>query len=79
MVSFFNLALLLLLVTCAMFAARIRDLLSATILFSAYSLIMAILWMLLGAPDIAITEAAIGAGVTSILFVVAIHKTRRME
>jgi uncharacterized MnhB-related membrane protein len=79
MVHFFNLALLLFLIICAMFAARIRDLLSASIIFSAYSLIMAILWMILGAPDIAITEAAIGAGVTTILFVVAISKTRRME
>jgi energy-converting hydrogenase B subunit D len=79
MFPFLNFALLLFLIVCAMVAARIRDLLSASIIFSAYSLIMAILWMLLGAPDIAITEAAIGAGITTLLFVVAISKTRRME
>lgn len=79
MFPFLNFILLLFLIICAMAVARIKDLLSAAIIFSAYSLIMAILWMLLSAPDIAITEAAIGSGITTILFVVAISKTRRQE
>ncbi len=79
MFPFFQFLLLVFLIVCAMVVARTKDLLSATIIFSAYSLIMAILWMLLSAPDIAITEAAIGSGITTILFIVAISKTRRME
>lgn len=75
----FQFLLLVFLIVCAMVVARTKDLLSATIIFSAYSLIMAILWMLLSAPDIAITEAAIGSGITTILFIVTISKTRRME
>lgn len=71
--------LLVFLVVCAIAAARTRDLLASVIIFAAYSLIMAILWQLLAAPDIAITEAAIGAGVTTLLLVAAISKTRREE
>ena len=71
--------LFLFLVTCAIAVARTRDLLAAVIIFAAYSLTMAILWQLLAAPDIAITEAAIGAGVTTLLLVAAISKTRRQE
>lgn len=71
--------ILLFLVFCAIFASRTRDLLAAVIIFAAYSLMMALLWQLLAAPDIAITEAAIGAGVTTLLLVAAISKTRREE
>ncbi len=40
----------------------------------SYSLIMSIIWILLESPDLAITEAAVGAGVTSILFFVTLKK-----
>ncbi len=71
--------LLIFMVFCAIAVARTRDLLAAVIIFAAYSLIMAVLWQLLAAPDIAITEAALGAGVTTLLLVAAISKTRRQE
>jgi uncharacterized MnhB-related membrane protein len=58
---------------------RTKDLLSAVIIFSAYSMVMAIVWQQLNAPDIAITEAAVGAGITAMLFVAAISKTSRWE
>lgn len=74
-----GLVLILLLITTALAATLARDLLAAAIIFSAYSLIMALLWQSLQAPDLAITEAAVGAGITAVLFVVAIFKTRRME
>ncbi len=67
------------LIICAIAVAYIRDLLSAVILFAAYSLMMAVIWQQLDAPDIAMAEAAIGAGVTTLLFVVTISKTRRQE
>jgi energy-converting hydrogenase B subunit D len=75
----FQYLLLIFLVVCALAVARTRDLLGAVIIFASYSLVMAILWQQLDAPDVAITEAAIGAGVTSLLFIVVISKTRRME
>lgn len=77
MLDLLNLVLLLLLLTSALSAVFIRDLLGAVIAFSAYSLIMAIIWQRLQAPDLAITEAAVGAGITTVLFVVTVFKTRR--
>lgn len=79
MTEIFNALLLLFLIICAVAVARIRDLLSGVIIFASYSLIMAVIWLQLSAPDIAITEAAIGAGVTALLLVAAISKTKRTE
>lgn len=74
-----NLVFIALLVATALLAVFARDLLAAVIIFSGYSLIMALMWQRLQAPDLAITEAALGAGVTTVLFVVTIFKTRRRE
>lgn len=75
----FQYMLLVFLVICALAVAKTSDLLGAVIISAAFSLIMAILWVQLEAPDVAMTEAAIGGGVTTLLFVVVISKTRRME
>lgn len=45
----------------------------------SYSLVMSIIWAILESPDLAITEAAVGAGVTSILFFVTLKKIHLME
>lgn len=74
-----NVILVIFLIVCAIAVEKTKDLLGAIIIFDAYSLVMAVLWLLLKAPDIALTEAAIGAGVTTILFVGVISRTRRME
>lgn len=74
-----NLTFIVLLLGTALLAVFTRDLLAAVIIFSAYSLIMALMWQRLQAPDLALTEAAVGAGVTTVLFLVAIFKTRRRE
>ncbi|MGQ9474503.1 MAG: Na(+)/H(+) antiporter subunit B [Actinomycetota bacterium] len=74
-----NLVLILLLLSTAVLAVTARDLLAAVIIFSVYSLIMALMWQRLQAPDLALTEAAVGAGVTTVLFVITIFKTRRRE
>lgn len=74
-----NVILVVFLIVCAIAVERTKDLLGAVIIFAAYSLAMSVLWLFLKAPDIALTEAAIGAGVTTILFVGVISRTRRME
>lgn len=74
-----NFILIVFLIASAIAVERTRDLLGAVIIFTAYSLVMAVLWLLLRAPDVAMTEAAIGAGITTILFVAVISRTRRME
>ncbi|MFC4438102.1 MULTISPECIES: DUF4040 domain-containing protein [Natrialbaceae] len=61
----------------AIATALFRDVLSAIIVFAAYSLGMAILYTYLLAPDVAMTEAAIGAGVTTILLLLTIARTTR--
>lgn len=71
--------LLVLILGAALATMLLRDVLGAIIAFAAYSLAMAVLWLLLRAPDVALTEAAIGAGVTTILFLVAISKTLRPQ
>ena len=52
----------------------IRNLLGTIIVFMVYSLTMAVLWQQLNAPDLAITEAAVGAGITTILFVFTLRR-----
>ncbi len=74
-----NIIIIVFLVLCAIAIGRTKDLIGAVILFSAYSLLMSVLWLILKTPDVAITEAAIGAGVTSILFFAVIKKTERYE
>lgn len=66
--------LLFFLVVCALATSFTKSLLNAVLVFMSYSLIMSIVWILLESPDLAITEAAVGAGVTSILFFITLKK-----
>ncbi len=54
-----------------------KDLLYVAIIFGAYSLVMALIWQQLNAPDIAITEAAVGIGMTVIMITVITKVGRR--
>jgi multicomponent Na+:H+ antiporter subunit B len=74
-----NVALLSLLVITAVAIVAVRNLLTATILLTIYSLLMAGVYLILGAPDVAITEAAIGAGISTVLFLAAILLTGTEE
>ena len=71
--------LLTLLIICALATAFTKRLLTAIVIYMSYSLVMSVVWVLLQAPDLAITEAAVGAGVTSILFFVTLDKINKME
>ena len=71
--------LLILLVVCAVGVNFGKSLLQAVIIFMSYSSIMCILWVLLESPDLAITEAAVGAGVTSLLFFLALKKIHAID
>ena len=75
----FESVLLLSLVVCAVSVAFTKDLLTSIVIFMSYSLIMCVIWVLLQSPDLAITEAAVGAGVTSILFFVTLKKIRAIR
>lgn len=56
------------LIVCAISVSLSKNLLNSILIFMSYSLVMSIVWILLESPDLAITEAAVGAGVTSVLF-----------
>ncbi len=69
-----NVLLLVFIIGCALAVSFTRNLLASIIIFMVQSLAMCIVWILLESPDLAITEAAVGAGVTSLLFFVALKK-----
>ena len=68
--------LLILLIICAIAVNLNKNLLQAVIIFMSYSSIMCIVWILLESPDLAITEAAVGAGISGTLFLVTLKKLR---
>lgn len=77
--EFFEIVLLSFLVICAVSVALSKNLLTSIVIFMSYSVIMSIIWMILESPDLAITEAAVGAGVTSILFYITLKKIHAMK
>jgi len=72
----FSILILIFLIIFSISVSVIKNLLASVIVFMVYSLLMAVLWQQLNAPDLAITEAAVGAGVTTLLFVLAIRKVK---
>jgi len=72
-----DIAILALVVVCAVGAITVKDLLGSAILFGAYSFMLCLLWSLMGAVDVAFTEASVGAGVSTVFFVAAIFRTTR--
>jgi len=56
-----------------------KDLIAAAVSFAAFSFLLSIEFYLLQAPDVAIAEAAVGAGISTALFIVAIRATNRQE
>ena len=68
---------LVLIIICAVAALSVRDLLAAVVVFGAFSFFSAIFFAIVGALDVAFTEAAVGAVITTVFFVSAIHRTSR--
>ena len=66
-------------VAAAVMAARSRDLLYSAVCLGAMSLLLSLEFYVLQAPDVAIAEAAIGAGLTTAIYVISIKKTARWE
>ncbi len=75
----FRIILLILLIGCAVAVNLTKKLMSAVIIFMSYSSIMCILWILMESPDLAITEAAVGAGVSGTLFLMTLKKLQRED
>ena len=75
----FSWILLGFLVTCAIAAMVTKNLLTTVLIFMSYSLVMTIIWVVLESPDLAGTEAAVGAGVTTILFFITLKKIKALK
>jgi energy-converting hydrogenase B subunit D len=68
--------LLILMITTGLFALFARDLLAAVIMFSAFSFFAVLIYLVLGAPDVAFTEAVVGVVATT-YFIVALKRMKR--
>lgn len=79
LVDYVNIALIALLITASLALCFIKELLHAVIVFGVYSLIMAVLWLQMNTPDLAITEAAAGIGMTALMFAVITRINRKEE
>ncbi len=78
-VDYGTMVMLLILVVASLAMYFIKDLLHAVIVYGAYTLIMALVWLQMNTPpDIAITEAAAGIAMT-VLMMVVISRTARKE
>ena len=79
MVVLFGVFLLTLLVITAIAIIRTPDLFVAVMLSGIFSLLMAAIFFILDAADVALTEAAVGAGISSVLFLSALALTEQNE
>ncbi|WP_330612225.1 hydrogenase subunit MbhD domain-containing protein [Anaerotignum lactatifermentans] len=74
-----QMVLVVFLIASAIGVSITRNLFLAVIVFMGYSSIMAIIWVFLESPDLAITEAAVGAGVDSVLFFLTLKKVHALK
>ena len=72
-------ALSLIMILCAVCVNLTSSLLQASVLFMAYSSVMCIIWILIESPDLAITEAAVGAGISGTLFLMTLRKIHAVD
>ena len=75
----FQIILMGLLIICVVSVSFSKNLLNSILIYMSFSLVMSMLWICLESPDLAITEAAVGAGITSVLFFVTLKKIHAIE
>jgi len=73
----FDLLILIFLVVAALVALNVKDLMGAAIVFGVYSFLMCLVWAGMGAVDVAFTEAAVGAGLSTVFFIATVLRTNR--
>ena len=79
MMTTFRLILLVGLIVCAAATALTKKPMQAVIIYMAYSVIMSVIWIMLESPDLAITEAAVGAGITSLLLFLTLRRLNLID
>ncbi len=71
--------LLVLMVVASILALQVRDMLAAVLLLGVFSLLSCLVFFLMHAPDVALTEAAVGTGVGTVVLIWIVHKTDRRD
>lgn len=72
-------AILGLLVILAFLSLQVRDLVGSVLLVGVFSLLSCLFYFVLHAPDVALTEAAVGTGVGTVILIWIVHKTERRD
>ena len=67
------------LIVCAIAANITQQLLPTILIYMVFSVIMSILWLILQAPDLAITEAAVGVGISGMLFFILLRRIHKVD
>lgn len=78
-IEILRIILLVLLIFCAVSVNLTRNLLAAVVIFMSYSSVMCVIWILMESPDLAITEAAVGAGISGVLFLMTLKKIKAVD
>ncbi len=79
MILTFDIVILLLLIVAAVIALQAKDLLVSAAVLGIYSFLMCLLWAEMGAVDVAFTEAAVGAGVSTVIMIATVFQTSRQS
>ena len=77
MISIIIIVLGIIMIVAAFLAIHLKNLLSAIISAGIISLLASVIYLLLAAPDVAMTEAAIGSGLTTIIFIFTLKKIKK--
>ncbi len=74
-----NILLLVFIIVCAISVSLTKNLFTSIVIFMSQSLAMSVIWIMLESPDLAVTEAAVGAGITSLLLFVTLKKIHAID
>lgn len=74
-----HIAVLTLIALSAFYAVWFRDLLSSVISLAVFSLLLSLEFFILQAPDVAIAEAAIGAGLSTAIYIIALRACKALR
>lgn len=77
--NFFSFIIGVVLTAAAMMAVEAKKLLISIIMMSLVSLLSVVSFVIMKAPDVAITEAAVGAGLTTAIFLLTLRRLRKEE
>jgi len=71
--------LLFIMVVVSVIVLQIKDMLAAVLVLGVFSLLSCLVFFLLHAPDVALTEAAVGTGVGTVILIWIVYRTDRRD